>query len=172
MYAREEGAFDVEGYLGAMGMGGASLTEQGRFLAEKLGEMALKRSAFESFVGHPIMRYLYSKMSQSPQSVDDRTFISLLNNIRNRDYARNSAMISLARQVATTTKLQFDLPMFFKCLLGSILTFMLALCSYTLLHMLCKTGMVIMLSVGIFIFIILVVIAFALIPREKNRYNR
>ena len=172
MYAREEGAFDVSAYLSSMGYGEASTTEVGSFLTGRLNDMALKRSAFESFVGYPIMRYLYARMSQSPQSMNDGNFLHLLNNIRGRDYVRNSGMINLARQAIDSNRLRFDLPMFFKCLLGSVVTFALALLSFWLLTILCKMDMVIMLSVGIAIFILLAIVGIALLPRKSKKRPR
>lgn len=165
--------FSVDGYLAAIGYTDKPNLEVGMLLMRLLNQLASRRSSFESAFGGPVIIYLRDRIQESPQNFNDKGFIELCRNVRNRDYFNNSGIGRLLNQMLRTGNLRFDLPMFLLCLLGTVITCAIIPGAIWLFVLLGKINTAVMLSVGIFIFIALLILDICLLPKKaEGRSNR
>ena len=108
------------------------------------------------------------KISENPQAFSKDAFRDGCWKIRTRDYFRTSGIGSYLNQIFKNKKLKFGVPMFLWCLLGTLVVCGIGALAEFMLMSLGRIDNLVMISVGVFVFIVFAVIDFCLWPRRSK----
>jgi len=161
--------FRVDQFLHEIGGDGQPDAAQGIVLMNMANSLHWRSSRFEGPYNMAVVNMLAPKIRANPQAFSNEEFLSSWEKVHTLEYFKNTGVRPLLRKMNQNLSLQFDVPMFLMCLISAILTSALACLALWLLVALGRVDMIVTLSVGIFVFIILAVLDFCLLPKRNRR---